>query len=84
MIERGFRHLLVVNGGELEGILSMRDIVRCWAPRPRSGLARRLAGRLSRCAAATPALGRQALDLLPTMLIQRTTQTTVISSRRRR
>ena len=36
MIERGFRHLLVVNGAELEGILSMRDIVRCWAPRPRS------------------------------------------------
>ena len=32
MIERGFRHLLVVNGAELEGILSMRDIVRCWAP----------------------------------------------------
>jgi CBS domain-containing protein len=31
MIERGFRHLLVVNGAELEGILSMRDIVRCWA-----------------------------------------------------
>jgi CBS domain-containing protein len=32
MVERGFRHLLVVNGGDLEGILSMRDIVRCWAP----------------------------------------------------
>ena len=31
MIDGGFRHLLVVNGGELEGILSMRDIVRCWA-----------------------------------------------------
>jgi CBS domain-containing protein len=31
MIERGFRHLLVVNGGNLDGILSMRDIVRCWA-----------------------------------------------------
>lgn len=31
MLEGGFRHLLVVNGGELEGILSMRDIVRCWA-----------------------------------------------------
>ena len=30
MIEGGFRHLLVVNGAELEGILSMRDIVRCW------------------------------------------------------
>ncbi len=31
MLDGGFRHLLVVNGGELEGILSMRDIVRCWA-----------------------------------------------------
>src|SRR6476659_8813843 len=34
MIERGFRHLLVVNAGNLDGILSMRDIVRCW-PRDR-------------------------------------------------
>jgi CBS domain-containing protein len=31
MLEGAFRHLLVVNGPELEGILSMRDIVRCWA-----------------------------------------------------
>jgi CBS domain-containing protein len=31
MLEGGFRHLLVVNGADLEGILSMRDIVRCWA-----------------------------------------------------
>jgi CBS domain-containing protein len=31
MIEGGFRHLIVVDGGELVGILSMRDIVRCWA-----------------------------------------------------
>ena len=31
MIDGGFRHLLVVNGAELDGILSMRDIVRCWA-----------------------------------------------------
>ena len=30
MIEHNFRHLLVVNGAELEGVLSMRDIVRCW------------------------------------------------------
>jgi CBS domain-containing protein len=30
MIEHGFRHLLVVNGGELCGVLSMRDIVRSW------------------------------------------------------
>jgi CBS domain-containing protein len=31
MVEHGFRHLLVVDGGELVGVLSMRDIVRCWA-----------------------------------------------------
>jgi CBS domain-containing protein len=31
MIEHGFRHLLVVSGAELRGVLSMRDIVRCWA-----------------------------------------------------
>jgi CBS domain-containing protein len=30
MVRGGFRHLLVVDGGELSGILSMRDIVRCW------------------------------------------------------
>jgi CBS domain-containing protein len=30
MVQHGFRHLLVVNGGELCGVLSMRDIVRCW------------------------------------------------------
>jgi CBS domain-containing protein len=30
MVQGGFRHLLVVDGGELRGILSMRDIVRCW------------------------------------------------------
>ena len=31
MLEGGFRHLLVVNGAELGGILSVRDIVRCWS-----------------------------------------------------
>jgi CBS domain-containing protein len=30
MVEQGFRHLLVVSGSELCGVLSMRDIVRCW------------------------------------------------------
>ena len=30
MIQRGFRHLVVVEDGEIAGILSMRDIVRCW------------------------------------------------------
>ena len=30
MTKRNIRHLLVVDGGELVGVLSMRDIVRCW------------------------------------------------------
>jgi CBS domain-containing protein len=30
MVRGKFRHLVVVDGGELAGILSMRDIVRCW------------------------------------------------------
>ena len=30
MMRGGFRHLVVVDRGELAGVLSMRDIVRCW------------------------------------------------------
>jgi CBS domain-containing protein len=30
MIRGGFRHLVVVEGADLVGVLSMRDIVRCW------------------------------------------------------
>jgi CBS domain-containing protein len=30
MVRGGFRHLVVVDGRELVGMLSMRDIVRCW------------------------------------------------------
>ena len=30
MVRGGFRHLVVIDGGEMLGILSMRDIVRCW------------------------------------------------------
>jgi CBS domain-containing protein len=30
MVRGGFRHLLVVEAGETVGIVSMRDIVRCW------------------------------------------------------
>jgi len=30
MARRHIRHLVVVEGGELAGVLSMRDIVRCW------------------------------------------------------
>jgi CBS domain-containing protein len=31
MVRGGFRHLVVVDGSELAGVLSMRDIVRCWS-----------------------------------------------------
>ena len=31
MVKGGFRHLVVVDGGEIAGVLSMRDIVRCWS-----------------------------------------------------
>jgi CBS domain-containing protein len=31
MVRGGFRHLVVVEGTEVSGLLSMRDIVRCWA-----------------------------------------------------
>jgi CBS domain-containing protein len=30
MSRRHIRHLVVVDGGELVGILSIRDIIRCW------------------------------------------------------
>ncbi len=30
MMRGGFRHLVVVAGGEPAGVLSVRDIVRCW------------------------------------------------------
>lgn len=30
MVRGRFRHLVVVEGSELVGMLSMRDIVRCW------------------------------------------------------
>jgi CBS domain-containing protein len=30
MVRGRFRHLVVVDGGDLVGILSIRDIVRCW------------------------------------------------------
>jgi CBS domain-containing protein len=30
MVRGGFRHLIVVDGGDIAGVLSMRDIVRCW------------------------------------------------------
>ena len=30
MVRGGFRHLVVTSGGEVSGLLSMRDVVRCW------------------------------------------------------
>ena len=30
MVQGGFRHLIVLERGETAGILSVRDIVRCW------------------------------------------------------
>jgi CBS domain-containing protein len=30
MMRGGFRHLVVLDQGEVAGILSVRDIVRCW------------------------------------------------------
>jgi CBS domain-containing protein len=30
MVRGGFRHIIVLSGSEVAGILSMRDIVRCW------------------------------------------------------
>jgi CBS domain-containing protein len=30
MVRGGFRHLVVIDGGEAAGIISVRDIVRCW------------------------------------------------------
>src|SRR5688500_8838474 len=30
MVKGGFRHLVVVDDGETVGVLSIRDIVRCW------------------------------------------------------
>ncbi|MBJ7348682.1 MAG: CBS domain-containing protein [Thermoleophilaceae bacterium] len=30
MVSGGFRHLIVIEGSEIAGVLSMRDIVSCW------------------------------------------------------
>ena len=34
MVRGGFRHLVVIDGHEVTGLLSMRDIVRCWSGSP--------------------------------------------------
>ena len=30
MARGGFRHLIVIDGGEVQGVISVRDIIRCW------------------------------------------------------
>jgi CBS domain-containing protein len=30
MVRGSFRHLIVIDGGQITGIISVRDIVRCW------------------------------------------------------
>ena len=45
MIDGGFRHLVVMRGGEIAGVISVRDIVRAWAGER---------GLLTRNAAGTP------------------------------
>ena len=32
MARGGFRHLVVIDGGDVEGIISMRDIIHVWRP----------------------------------------------------
>ncbi|MEV6651374.1 CBS domain-containing protein [Streptomyces sp. NPDC051219] len=39
MAHGGFRHLVVLDGSEPVGIVSVRDIIRCWAPSKRSSAA---------------------------------------------
>ena len=34
MLRGGFRHLVVCQDGSVVGILSMRDVVRCWSEQP--------------------------------------------------
>ncbi|MCM2421508.1 cyclic nucleotide-binding/CBS domain-containing protein [Streptomyces sp. RKAG293] len=45
MVHGGFRHLIVLDGRDPIGIVSVRDIIRCWAPdRATAGAQSALAG----------------------------------------
>lgn len=44
MIRGTFRHVVVLDGSEVVGIMSMRDIVRCWTADGATSTPRRLAG----------------------------------------
>lgn len=39
MSHGGFRHLVVLDAGDPVGVVSVRDIIRCWAPVPQPALA---------------------------------------------
>jgi len=39
MSQGGFRHLIVLEAGDPVGVVSVRDIIRCWAPTPQPALA---------------------------------------------
>jgi CBS domain-containing protein len=43
MMRRNFRHLVVIENNEVIGLLSMRDIVRCWSESMAAGPARQAA-----------------------------------------
>jgi len=47
MVRGGFRHLVVIEGTEVTGLLSMRDIVRCWSGSSARPPARAAAGQHS-------------------------------------
>ncbi|MEU8822676.1 CBS domain-containing protein [Streptomyces sp. NPDC048636] len=39
MTHGGFRHLIVLDAGDPVGVVSVRDIIRCWAPVPQPAMA---------------------------------------------
>jgi signal-transduction protein with cAMP-binding, CBS, and nucleotidyltransferase domain len=55
MVRGGFRHLVVVEGRDVIGLLSMRDIVRCWTAAQIPAQAGAPAAQAARAQAARPA-----------------------------